>query len=82
MRAAPDLLSEAEALLGRLLLVRLDARVLDAAGHLGPPQLRTLDVIHIACARVLGDEVEAFVTYDARQAAAARLAGLPVEQPG
>jgi hypothetical protein len=28
-----------------------------------------------------GDELDAFVTYDARQADAARAAGVPVEQP-
>lgn len=81
LRAVPDRLPEADALIGRLLLVQLDARVLDAAGLIEPPRLRTLDAVHIQCARILGDELDAFVTYDDRQAAAARAAGLPVQQP-
>jgi predicted nucleic acid-binding protein len=81
MRAGPDRIAAADAVLGRLLLVRLGPDVLDAAGRLGPPELRTLDAIHIQCALLLGDELDAFVTYDARQADAARVAGLRVEQP-
>ena len=74
-------MADAEALLARLLLVRLHPDVLDAAGRLHPPGLRTLDAIHIQCALLLGDDLDAFITYDARQAQAARLAGLRVEQP-
>ena len=54
---------------------------LDAAGRLAPPQLRTLDAIHVQCALLLGDELEGFVTYDERTAAVARAAGLPVLAP-
>ena len=70
-----------DALLGRLRLVRLDATLLDAAGRLGPPTLRTLDAIHLQCALLLGDELDALVTHDARPAEAARDAGLPVWAP-
>ncbi len=81
MRAAPDRIAAADAVLGRLFLVRLDSEVLDAGGRLDPPELRTLDAIHIRCALLLGEELDAFVTYDARQADAARIAGLRVKQP-
>jgi uncharacterized protein len=81
MRAAPDRIATAEDLLGRLLLVRLDAEILEAAGRLGPPSLRTLDAIHIQCALLVADELDAFVTYDHRQFDAARAAGLRVQQP-
>jgi len=47
-----------------------------------PDAVRTLDAIHIATALEIGGELEAFVTYDGRQAEAAALAGLPVESPG
>jgi len=47
----------------------------------GPAGLRSLDAIHLASALTLGDELDAFVTYDARQADAARAAGLTVESP-
>jgi predicted nucleic acid-binding protein len=81
MRSAPDCIAAADDVLGRLLLVRLDAETLDAAGLLDPPSLRTLDAIHIQCALLLGDELDAFVTYDKRQVDAAKVAGLRVEQP-
>lgn len=48
---------------------------------LAEPALRALDAIHVASAAAL-DPIEAFVTYDERQAAAARLAGLRTTSPG
>jgi predicted nucleic acid-binding protein len=80
-RAAPDLLPAADALLARLRLVRLDAPLLDAAGRLGPAPLRSLDAIHLQSALLLGDELDALITYDARQGAAARDIGLVVRAP-
>lgn len=70
-----------EALLDRLMLIRLEATVLDAAGRMQPPALRSLDAIHVQSALVLGDQLEARVTYDARMAGAARGAGLRVMAP-
>lgn len=70
-RAAPRRLADAEALLARLRLVRLDPDLLDAAGRLDPPGLRTLDAIYIQCALLLGDDLDALITYDDRQAEAA-----------
>ena len=81
LRIAPDRLGDADAVLSRLRLVRLDAELLDAAGRLGPTELRSLDAIHITSALLLGDELTAFVTYDVRQAGAARTAGLDVRAP-
>ena len=48
---------------------------------LAPREFRTLDAIHIASALSLGTDLLAFVTYDDRQTAAARKAGLPLVQP-
>ncbi len=70
-----------EALLDRLVLVRLESALLDAAGEMPPPALRSLDAIHIQSALVLGGQLEALVTYDARMADAARVAGLHVLTP-
>lgn len=75
-------MSAADALVGRLQLIRLDAQLLDDAGRLGPPALRTLDAIHLQSALLLGDELDALITYDVRQAEAARNAGLVVQAPG
>jgi len=51
------------------------------AAHVGPVTLRTLDAIHLATALAMGQELDAFVTYDDRLAAAARTLGLPVVRP-
>jgi hypothetical protein len=42
--------------------------------------VRTLDAIHVATALAI-EAVDAFVTYDDRQADAARAVGLPVVRP-
>lgn len=62
-------------------LVRIDEPLLDRAGDLGPSDLRSLDVIHLATAMSIGPDLGALVTYDERLAAAASSAGLPVETP-
>ena len=62
-------------------LLPLDRALLLAAGALAEPALRALDAIHIASAVDLGP-LDGFVTYDERQAAAARLAGLRTISPG
>ncbi len=58
----------------------LDAEIDRRASLIGLGALRTLDAIHIATALALPG-VDAFVTYDDRQAEAARLVGLPVIRP-
>lgn len=75
------LLERAGELIDALALRPLDRGLLAAAGALAEPALRALDAIHVASAVDL-DPVEAFVTYDDRQAAAARLAGLRTMAPG
>ena len=70
------------AFLRRLDLIPLERRVLDVAGRLQPPALRSLDAIHIASALALGTACEGFVTYDLRMREAAELAGLIVISPG
>jgi predicted nucleic acid-binding protein len=74
------LLERADELIGALALRPLDHALLDAAGALPEPALRALDAIHVVSASGL-DSIEAFVTYDERQAAAARLAGLRTQAP-
>jgi uncharacterized protein len=75
------LLERAGELLDALALQPLDRALLLAAGALAEPALRALDAIHVAAAVDLRS-IEAFVTYDERQAAAARLAGLRTIAPG
>ena len=75
------LLDRAGELIDALALRPLDRALLAGAGALAEPALRALDAIHVASAVGL-DPIEAFVTYDERQAAAARLAGLRTMAPG
>ena len=63
-------------------LVALDEEVRREAARVGAPALRSLDAIHLATALAIGDRDLEFVTYDDRQAEAARAAGLKVIQPG
>jgi hypothetical protein len=77
-----DLLTaRAGEVLDALALVPLDRALLVAAGALAEPGLRALDAIHVVAA-VHVSPLDAFVTYDERQAAVARLAGLRTVQPG
>lgn len=82
-RALPleGLWARLDELIHRIALRPIDHDVLLGAGALAEPSLRTLDAIHVATAVYLSP-VEAFVTYDQRQAAAARLAGLRTVAPG
>lgn len=61
-------------------LLELTRDIRDGAVELGP-HLRSLDAIHVASALTIEAGID-FVTYDKRQAAAAREAGLRVVQPG
>ena len=77
-----DLMLERTAeLIDGLALRPVDRPLLEGAGALAEPALRALDAIHVASAVALYP-IEAFVTYDERQAAAARLAGLRTMSPG
>jgi len=75
------LLSLAGELFDALALLPLDRDLLSAAGAVSEPALRSLDAIHVIAAVALSP-LDAFVTYDERQAAAARLAGLRTLSPG
>lgn len=73
--------AHARRVLGRLALIRLDSRILEDAATMGPVELRSLDAIHLACARVVGADLRAVVTYDARMSSAAEALGMPVVRP-
>jgi len=75
------LIDRAGELLDAVALLPLDRGLLEAAGALAEPGLRALDAIHVTAAIDLSP-LDAFVGYDERQAAAARLAGLRTVSPG
>ena len=68
-------------MLDAVALLPLDRALLLAAGALAEPALRALDAIHVAAA-IDAAPLDGFVSYDERQAAAARLAGLRTVSPG
>jgi predicted nucleic acid-binding protein len=71
----------AEEILAGIDLIRINDRILRAAASLLPPELRTLDAIHLATALDLRDELARLVTYDDRLSAAAEAAGCSVAAP-
>ncbi len=75
------LITRVDETLDAVALLPLDRGLLLAAGALREPALRALDAIHVAAAVALSP-LDAFVSYDERQAAAARLAGLRTVTPG
>ena len=78
--AGDEAVARGRSVLQRLDLVRDNDRVLSAAGVLHPPELRSLDAIHLSTAQQLGHELTALVTYDDRMVAAAKQLGYRVVQ--
>ncbi|HVX21158.1 MAG TPA: type II toxin-antitoxin system VapC family toxin [Acidimicrobiales bacterium] len=80
-RFLPERLALARAVLDAVTLLRIATPVLDEAGRLDPPGLRSLDAVHLATALDLGDDLEGLVTYDDRLADAAGQYGIRVVAP-
>lgn len=81
-RTSPQAIDHALKVLEGVHLVEVTRKVIERAGLLTPPHLRTLDAIHLATAMAEGAGLKAFVTYDIRMAQAATELGLPVTSPG
>jgi predicted nucleic acid-binding protein len=71
----------AEIFLEELAMHPVEDAILRQAADLLDLHLGSLDAIHVATALALRP-IAAFVTYDKRQADAARMVGLPVRSPG
>lgn len=76
-----DLLERSMIAMEQFSLIMVRTATLVRAGLLEGMHLRALDAIHVATATSLGG-IDIFVTYDERQAASARLAGLTTISPG
>ena len=81
MRISQSHLARARRQLAGIAFIDLAPPLLDYAGTLSPPEVRSLDAIHVAAALTLGDDLGEFVTYDHRLADAARQWGLTVVSP-
>ncbi len=76
------LIRKANRLFTSIHFIRLDDPLLEAAGHIDPVELRSLDAIHLGAALAVGMDLGAIFTYDARLKKAALLRGFKVESPG
>jgi uncharacterized protein len=73
--------AKARRLLRSVHMIRVDEPLLDRAGELDPPELRSLDAIHLAAALALSGDLGTVFVYDARLKAAAEACGLDVASP-
>jgi predicted nucleic acid-binding protein len=80
-RALPALLPDARDLLLAFSLVAIDDDIVDGAMNEPDRGLRSLDAIHLATARILGEDLDAIVSYDDRLLKAATEAGLATASP-
>jgi len=81
MPSGPAAVARGEEVLRRIQLLRINDRVLSEAGRLEPPELRSLDAIHLASARELGKSIRQIVTYDDRMGEAAQTLGWTLIAP-
>jgi predicted nucleic acid-binding protein len=81
MRTSQDHVARARQQLRHVALIEIDRDLLDRAGTLAPPEVRSLDAIHLAAALSLGDDLAEIVTYDDRMIVAAKAHGLAVSCP-
>lgn len=77
----PGAVARGDDVLRRLDVIRINDRILRAAGALLPLELRSLDAIHLATAVEIGADLARVCTYDDRMAAAAIELGLAVVSP-
>jgi uncharacterized protein len=79
--APPPRADRVEAVLRPVTALGIDDEIVQAAASVEPTGLRSLDAIHLASALVLGEVLDALVTYDARLGEAAEAAGVRVLSP-
>ena len=77
----PGAVARGDDVLRRLDVIRINDRILRAAGAILPLELRSLDAIHLATAIEIGADLARLCTYDERMAAAAVDLGLAVVAP-
>jgi predicted nucleic acid-binding protein len=80
-RAAPQAVGRARLVLDSLTVLTLPTETFERAAVVEPPELRSLDALHLAGALQLGDSLEGIVSYDERLRHAATVLGIPVIAP-
>ena len=79
--AGAEAVARGRSVLQRLDLVRVNDRILNAAGELHPPDLCSLDAIHLATALELGRDLAVVVSYDERMTKGAKQLGIRTAHP-
>ena len=74
-------IARGRAVLASVEIVRVNDRILNAAGVVLPADLRSLDAIHLATARELGADLGQIVTYDDKMLNAASHLGFKAVSP-
>jgi predicted nucleic acid-binding protein len=74
-------LGRGRAVLARVDLIRVNDRILNAAGLLLPADLRSLDAVHLATAGQLGLDLGQIVTYDDKMLDAGKRLGFRTASP-
>lgn len=77
----PAAVALARAVLSTIEIVELTDSIASDAATLDPPLLRSLDAIHLATARALGDQLGPVITYDRRMQEAIIALGLTLAAP-
>lgn len=80
-RAVPALLPDARDLLLAFSCIAIDDDIVEGAMNEPDRNLRSLDAIHLATARILAPELDGLITYDDRLSRAAGDAGLAAVTP-
>lgn len=81
-RLGPAVTAAAQRLAATVDTLVLTDTIATLASTLPPPELRTLDALHLATAHFHRDKLTALCAYDQRLVAAARQQGLVVAAPG
>jgi predicted nucleic acid-binding protein len=71
----------ASAALTTVTMLALDEPIIEIAADLEPPELRSLDALHLATILSVGEDVERVYCYDSRLTSAARTLGIEVAEP-
>jgi len=80
-RLDPEAPDRAELELRGVNLIPISQQVRDTAARIGPAGLRSLDAVHLATAHLLGDRIDAVLSYDERLGEAAAALGFTVLAP-
>lgn len=80
-RVSPEAVLRARLVLDSFTLITLATSTYERAATLEPPDLRSLDALHLAAALELGDGLDGVVTYDDRLSSGAAALGVPAIAP-